>query len=284
MLCLLTWWTPTAGSIPLSRNYLSIWCNFFLDQVVNCTRQGDEQSGCWGWEGCCPPRSCTSWWRPWEYQVILNIICHQLVLLYSTKDLIVPLLLHPWPLILSFLILSSGVLDLISLILYPWSLIPSFFIHQTNSPSLKYFSTVKIRHHKYYQWVCFTLYFQAILFYIPRFLIIIWIFVSTGSMWLFGPLDPSTRRTRGKSGAFCQNKIGARIKKCDLRTGRIHSPDRPLRCLDREWWAGSRWIVLYMNFARVNFKTMINEYTNLPWSKTLIHKVRQMTWIKSLAF
>ena len=24
------------------------------------------------------------------------------------------------------------------------------------------------RYHKYYQWVCFTLFFQAILFYIPR--------------------------------------------------------------------------------------------------------------------
>jgi len=27
-----------------------------------------------------------------------------------------------------------------------------------------------LRYHKYYQWVCFTLFFQAILFYIPRFL------------------------------------------------------------------------------------------------------------------
>ena len=27
-----------------------------------------------------------------------------------------------------------------------------------------------VRYHKYYQWVCFTLFFQAILFYIPRFL------------------------------------------------------------------------------------------------------------------
>ena len=25
------------------------------------------------------------------------------------------------------------------------------------------------KYHKYYQWVCFTLYFQAILFYLPRF-------------------------------------------------------------------------------------------------------------------
>ena len=28
----------------------------------------------------------------------------------------------------------------------------------------------QIRYHKYYQWVCFTLFFQAILFYIPRYL------------------------------------------------------------------------------------------------------------------
>lgn len=28
----------------------------------------------------------------------------------------------------------------------------------------------EIRYHKYYQWVCFTLFFQAILFYIPRYL------------------------------------------------------------------------------------------------------------------
>eukprot|EP00095_Tigriopus_kingsejongensis_P005711 maker-scaffold459_size165548-snap-gene-0.22 protein:Tk05711 transcript:maker-scaffold459_size165548-snap-gene-0.22-mRNA-1 annotation:"hypothetical protein SINV_06455" len=28
----------------------------------------------------------------------------------------------------------------------------------------------EVREHKYYQWVCFTLYFQAILFYIPRYL------------------------------------------------------------------------------------------------------------------
>lgn len=28
----------------------------------------------------------------------------------------------------------------------------------------------KVKHHKYYQWVCFVLFFQAILFYIPRYL------------------------------------------------------------------------------------------------------------------
>ena len=28
----------------------------------------------------------------------------------------------------------------------------------------------QLRYHKYYQWVCFTLMFQAILFYIPRYL------------------------------------------------------------------------------------------------------------------
>jgi len=32
----------------------------------------------------------------------------------------------------------------------------------------------KLRYHKYYQWVCFTLFFQAILFYIPRFLWKMW--------------------------------------------------------------------------------------------------------------
>jgi len=31
-----------------------------------------------------------------------------------------------------------------------------------------------LRYHKYYQWVCFTLFFQAILFYIPRFLWKMW--------------------------------------------------------------------------------------------------------------
>jgi len=31
-----------------------------------------------------------------------------------------------------------------------------------------------LKYHKYYQWVCFTLFFQAILFYIPRFLWKIW--------------------------------------------------------------------------------------------------------------
>merc|ERR1712226_1635455 len=30
------------------------------------------------------------------------------------------------------------------------------------------------KYHKYYQWVCFTLYFQAILFYIPRYLWKVW--------------------------------------------------------------------------------------------------------------
>eukprot|EP00092_Neocalanus_flemingeri_P024553 GFUD01026628.1.p1 GENE.GFUD01026628.1~~GFUD01026628.1.p1 ORF type:complete len:359 (+),score=94.79 GFUD01026628.1:64-1140(+) len=31
-----------------------------------------------------------------------------------------------------------------------------------------------IKYHKYYQWVCFTLFFQAILFYIPRYLWKVW--------------------------------------------------------------------------------------------------------------
>ena len=28
----------------------------------------------------------------------------------------------------------------------------------------------QLRYHKYYQWICFTLFFQAILFYVPRYL------------------------------------------------------------------------------------------------------------------
>lgn len=34
--------------------------------------------------------------------------------------------------------------------------------------------TDKIKHHKFYQWVCFVLFFQAVLFYIPRYLWKIW--------------------------------------------------------------------------------------------------------------
>jgi len=26
----------------------------------------------------------------------------------------------------------------------------------------------EVKYHKYYQWVCFTLFFQSVLFYIPR--------------------------------------------------------------------------------------------------------------------
>ena len=32
----------------------------------------------------------------------------------------------------------------------------------------------QLRYHKYYQWICFTLFFQAILFYIPRYLWMTW--------------------------------------------------------------------------------------------------------------
>jgi len=32
----------------------------------------------------------------------------------------------------------------------------------------------EVKYHKYYQWVCFTLFFQAILFYIPRYLWKVW--------------------------------------------------------------------------------------------------------------
>ena len=28
----------------------------------------------------------------------------------------------------------------------------------------------QLQYHKYYQWICFTLFFQAILFYVPRYL------------------------------------------------------------------------------------------------------------------
>lgn len=47
-------------------------------------------------------------------------------------------------------------------------------------PGLGTFETGdQIKHHKYYQWVCFMLFFQAILFYAPRFL---WKSVESGLM------------------------------------------------------------------------------------------------------
>ena len=126
-----------------------------------------------------------------------------------TKDLtvLVPLLLDPW----SF---------------PPWSLILSFLILQFNSPSLKYSYTVKLRHHKYYQWVCFTLYFQAILFYIPRFLIIIWIGVinwapvvlwPTGSRWIV--LDVNFDKPRSKTLIYGCTKW--RGSKTSIHVGRL---------------------------------------------------------------
>ena len=240
-------WSPVAWST------LSFWQLRTSCELTN--GKGDKQSGCRGWEGCCPPRSCPSWWRPWEYQVILNIICHQclfvqaccicLLLLPSISILreyqvtlnnivlfsIITVALiwlcrtsqkiwRSWS--LSFLILDPVLLD-------PWSLILSFLILQFNSPSLKYSYPVKLRHHKYYQWVCFTLYFQAILFYIPRFLIIIWIGVIN---WAPAVLRPT----------------------------------------------GSRWIVLDVNFDKPRSKTLIYGCTKWRGSKTSIHVGRLMTF------
>ena len=120
-----------------------------------------------------------------EYQVTLNntilfsIITVALIWLCRTSQKI-------WrSRSLSFLILDHVLLD-------PWSLILSFLILQSNSPSLKYSYTFKLRHHKYYQWVCFTLYFQAILFYIPRCLIITWIGVRFN--WAPAVLRPTRSR------------------------------------------------------------------------------------------
>jgi len=41
-------------------------------------------------------------------------------------------------------------------------------------PGVGLSSDEEVKHHKYYQWVCFTLFFQAILFYIPRYLWKVW--------------------------------------------------------------------------------------------------------------
>ena len=76
MLCLRTWWTPTAGSTPLLRNLSTKLFSDEMKQVVNWSGQGDEQSCCRGWERRRPPRSCPPRWRPRKYQVIL--ICHLL--------------------------------------------------------------------------------------------------------------------------------------------------------------------------------------------------------------
>jgi len=56
-----------------------------------------------------------------------------------------------------------------------------------------------IKHHKYYQWVCFTLYFQAILFYIPRYL---WKVFEAGKLKMLVSglcvpiVDPKTKKDR----------------------------------------------------------------------------------------
>ena len=124
--CPPTWWTPTVGSIPLSRN-----------QSMKHFEQ-NQHTFLWiidvcfvGWRAKWSPRlakmlhtlELPPGWRPGEYQVSLNII---LIHRYFPENLLCHCQL--------------------------------FFKA----------STLTIRHHKYYQWVCFTLYFQAILFYIPR--------------------------------------------------------------------------------------------------------------------
>ena len=116
---------------------------------VNC--QGDKQSGCRGWERCCSPRSCPSWWRPRKYQVILILS----VCLFKFAAFFVASLrkvCDPQKIWLSFSFFAILILEF------------KFY---------RFFTLIKsTRHHKYYQWVCFTLYFQAILFYIPRSLLI----------------------------------------------------------------------------------------------------------------
>ena len=57
----------------------------------------------------------------------------------------------------------------------------------------------QIRYHKYYQWVCFTLFFQAILFYVPRYL---WKNWEAGKVALLVQemnvpiVDPDTKKDR----------------------------------------------------------------------------------------
>ena len=125
---------------------------------VNC--QGDKQSGCRGWERCCSPRSCPSWWRPRKYQVILILS----VCLFKFAAFFVASLrkvCDPQKIWLSFSFFAILILEF------------KFF---------RFFTLIKsTRHHKYYQWVCFTLYFQAILFYIPRSLLICITHTSTST-------------------------------------------------------------------------------------------------------
>ena len=57
----------------------------------------------------------------------------------------------------------------------------------------------KFRYHKYYQWICFTLIFQALLFYIPRYLLKTW---ENGKVKMLVQnmnvpiLDPATKNDR----------------------------------------------------------------------------------------
>ena len=57
----------------------------------------------------------------------------------------------------------------------------------------------KFRYHKYYQWICFTLIFQALLFYIPRYLWKTW---ENGKVKMLVQnmnvpiLDPATKNDR----------------------------------------------------------------------------------------
>ena len=55
--------------------------------------------------------------------------------------------------------------------LFPSSTSPlSLFVFRKGIRTRYLLFLFQVRYHKYYQWVCFTLFFQAILFYIPRYL------------------------------------------------------------------------------------------------------------------
>ena len=67
------------------------------------------------------------------------------------------------------------------------------------APSSKLDDDQHLRYHKYYQWVCFTLFFQALLFYVPRYL---WKKWETGKIKMLVQdmnvpiIDPDTKKDR----------------------------------------------------------------------------------------